>query len=47
MEWGWQPVWSKTLLINGQAENVLGKPTFKKFFDEGKRCLIPADGFYE
>ena len=43
--WGWQPVWSKELLINGQAENVLVKPTFKKHIEN--RCLIPADGFYE
>ena len=45
MKWGWQPVWSKTLLINAQAETVQEKPTFKKYI--GNRCLIPADGFYE
>ena len=45
MKWGWQPAWSKTLLINGQSETVLDKPTFKKFISN--RCLIPADGFYE
>lgn len=45
MEWGWQPVWSKTLLINAQAETIQEKPTFKKFINQ--RCLIPADGFYE
>jgi len=24
MKWGWQPVWRKTLLINAQAEAVVG-----------------------
>jgi putative SOS response-associated peptidase YedK len=45
MKWGWQPVWSKQLLINAQAETIEQKPTFKKHL--GDRCLIPADGFYE
>jgi len=45
MLWGWKPVWSKTLLINGQAESVLEKPNFRKHI--ANRCLIPADGFYE
>ncbi len=45
MSWGWKPAWSKTLLINGQAETVMEKPTFKKFLHQ--RCLVPADGFYE
>jgi putative SOS response-associated peptidase YedK len=52
MQWGWQPKWSKTLLINAQSETVLAKPTFKKCVTSadnkiGGRCLIPADGFYE
>lgn len=45
MLWGWQPAWSKTLLINGQGETVLEKPTFRKYI--ANRCLVPADGFYE
>ena len=45
MKWGWKPAWSKTLLINGQAETVMEKPTFKKYLHQ--RCLVPADGFYE
>jgi hypothetical protein len=26
MEWGWQPVWSKSLLINGYAETPSPRP---------------------
>ena len=46
MLWGFKPVWAKTLLINAQAETLAQKPTFKKAL-ETRRCLIPADGFYE
>jgi putative SOS response-associated peptidase YedK len=46
MRWGWTPAWSKQLLINAQSETVNVKPTFKRAFAE-RRCLIPADGFYE
>ena len=46
MQWGFKPVWAKSLLINAQAETLAQKPTFKKAL-ETQRCLIPADGFYE
>jgi putative SOS response-associated peptidase YedK len=45
MTWGWQPIWSKQLLINAQSETVTEKSTFNKYLHQ--RCLIPADGFYE
>jgi putative SOS response-associated peptidase YedK len=45
MNWGWQPVWSKQLLINAKAETLTEKNTYKKYLHQ--RCLIPADGFYE
>jgi len=45
MKWGWKPVWSKTLILNAQAESVTTKPTFKRHLHQ--RCLVPADGFYE
>jgi putative SOS response-associated peptidase YedK len=45
MKWGWQPVWSKKLLINGQSETITEKPTYRNHL--ANRCLIPADGFYE
>lgn len=46
MRWGWTPNGSKQLLINAQSETVPVKPAFKKAFAD-RRCLIPADGFYE
>ncbi len=33
-------------MINARAETLQEKPAFKRLF-ERKRCLIPADGFYE
>ena len=33
-------------LINARAETLLAQPAFKESFIE-RRCLIPADGFYE
>jgi putative SOS response-associated peptidase YedK len=46
MRWGWTPSWSRRLLINAQAETVNVRQAFKRAFAE-RRCLIPADGFYE
>ena len=46
MQWGFQPVWAKSPLINAQAETLAQKPTFKKALAT-QRCLVPADGFYE
>lgn len=45
MKWGWQPVWSRQLLINAQAETVQQKGLFQPHLQQ--RCLVPADGFYE
>jgi putative SOS response-associated peptidase YedK len=46
MRWGLQPAWSKAPIINAQCETILEKPTFRDAFLH-RRCLIPADGFYE
>lgn len=49
--WGLIPFWAKdssigARLINARAETVAEKPSFKNAFRH-RRCLIPADGFYE
>lgn len=49
--WGLIPSWAKdksigTRMINARAEDVTTKPAYKKAF-ESRRCLVPADGFYE
>lgn len=44
--WGYERFDKKGLLINARAETVTQKPTFRKDFFE-RRCLIPANGFYE
>ncbi len=51
MRWGFVPSWVKdprkfTLLINARSETVLEKPAFKNAIKR-RRCLIPADGYYE
>jgi putative SOS response-associated peptidase YedK len=51
MRWGLLPAWVKdprkfTLLINARAETVREKPAFKNAIKR-RRCLIPADGYYE
>lgn len=51
MQWGLVPHWAKessigNKMINARAETLAQKPSFKKSF-ERRRCLIPADGFYE
>jgi putative SOS response-associated peptidase YedK len=51
MRWGLMPGWVKdprefSLLINARSETVLDKPAFKNAIRR-RRCLIPADGYYE
>ena len=51
LRWGLIPVWAKEptigyKLINARAETVHEKPSFRAAF-RARRCLIPADGFYE
>lgn len=47
--WGLIPSWSRAPQagwINARAETVAEKPSFREAFRR-RRCLIPADGFYE
>src|ERR1700759_3339242 len=51
MRWGLVPSWVKdprkiTLLINARSETINDKPAFKNAMRR-RRCLIPADGYYE
>ena len=50
-KWGLVPHWSKEpktkySTINARVESVAEKPTYRTPFKR-RRCLIPADGFYE
>ncbi|HEY8460825.1 MAG TPA: SOS response-associated peptidase [Blastocatellia bacterium] len=50
-KWGLIPYWAKdpkigNNLINAKAETISDKPSFKHAFAK-RRCLIPADGFFE
>ncbi len=49
--WGLIPYWAKdsrmgNKMINTRSVTVTEKPAFREAF-ESRRCLIPADGFYE
>ncbi len=51
MKWGLVPSWAQdhtigNRMINARAETLLEKPSFKRLVGT-KRCVIPADGFYE
>ena len=51
LRWGLIPGWAKEpntgyKLINARAETAGSKPSFRAAF-RARRCLIPADGFYE
>lgn len=51
MRWGLLPAWVNdprnfTLLVNARSETVLEKPAFKNAIRR-RRCLVPADGYYE
>ena len=49
--WGLVPSWAKdpsigSRMINARAETVAEKPAFRRALAK-RRCLIPADGYYE
>ncbi len=49
--WGLVPFWAKdpkigSRMINARAETIAEKNSFKRPFAR-RRCIIPADGFYE
>jgi putative SOS response-associated peptidase YedK len=51
LRWGLIPSWAKDpsigyRMINAKSETVTEKPAFRAAFKH-RRCLIPADGFYE
>ena len=51
VRWGFVPSWTKEMkpgkpLTNARSETVFEKPSFRHAIRR-RRCLIPADGFYE
>ncbi|TDQ42642.1 SOS response-associated peptidase [Aureibacillus halotolerans] len=51
LRWGLVPSWAKDVnighkLINARAETLAEKPAFKRLLPR-RRCLIPANSFYE
>lgn len=51
MKWGLTPSWAKdpkigNRMINARSETAAEKPSFRSAFKR-RRCLIPADGYYE
>jgi putative SOS response-associated peptidase YedK len=51
LRWGMVPSWAKSpqgaaKMINARAETVHEKPTYRRPF-VARRCLLPADGYFE
>jgi putative SOS response-associated peptidase YedK len=51
LKWGLIPSWADdpaigSRMINARSETVAEKPSFRSAF-KSRRCLVPADGFYE
>lgn len=51
LRWGLVPYWAEDVaigakMINARGDTVATKPAFRAAF-KSRRCLIPADGFYE
>jgi putative SOS response-associated peptidase YedK len=51
VRWGLVPSWAKdssigSRLINARMETVTEKPAYRRAFAK-RRCLLPADGYYE
>jgi putative SOS response-associated peptidase YedK len=51
LTWGLVPSWAKersvgNRMINARAESLLDKPAYRRAA-LGRRCLVPADGWYE
>jgi putative SOS response-associated peptidase YedK len=52
LRWGLVPSWAKdpkigNKLINARAETMATKPAFKTAVAKVRRCIVPANGFFE
>lgn len=52
LRWGLIPSWARDAriaysTINARAEGLVAKPAFRGAWRAGRRCLVPASGWYE
>lgn len=52
--WGFCPEWGQPAdtalaakMINARSETVAHKPAFRESWARGRKCIVPASGFYE
>jgi putative SOS response-associated peptidase YedK len=51
MRWGLVPAWSKEIgkfsTFNARSDGIDSKPSYRGAWKAGRRCIIPADSFFE
>lgn len=52
VRWGYKPAWAHDrpdlpMVINARMEDIATKPYYRELWREGRRVIVPADGWFE